>query len=147
MMKKAYEDLRLENQLCFPLYLCAKEMTRLYVPLLKQYDLTYTPYVVMMCLWERDDINVGLLCRILLLDTNTMTPLLQKLEQKGYIERRKCADDGRELKIYLTEKGSELRDLACGVPACVSERVGFTAEESGTLYRLLYKLLDNIKEG
>ena len=147
MMKKSYEDLKLEKQLCFPLYLCAKEMTRLYVPLLKQFDLTYTQYVVMMCLWERDGINVGLLCRILLLDTNTMTPLLQKLEQKGYVERRKCSTDGRELKIFLTEKGSALRDQATVLPHCVSERVGLTAEESGTLYRLLYKLLDNIKEG
>ena len=145
-MKKSYEDLKLENQLCFPLYLCSKELTGSYTPLLKPLDLTYTQYVVMMCLWERDGINVGLLCRILLLDTNTMTPLLQKLEQKGYIERRKSLDDGRELKIFLTDKGSELREKAVDIPSCISAQIGLTAEESGTLYRLLYKLLENIKE-
>jgi len=145
-MTQIYEALRLQNQLCFPLYLCSKEFTRLYSPFLKKLDLTYTQYAVMMCLWEHDGVNVSLLCNILLLETNTLTPLLQKLEQKGYIERRKCKNDGREIKIFLTQKGSALREQAVEIPHCVAAGVNLSPEEAETLYKLLYKLLNNIKE-
>jgi DNA-binding MarR family transcriptional regulator len=102
------ESLRLQNQLCFPLYLCSKEIIGRYAPYLKPLDLTYTQYVVMMYLWEHHKTNIHNLGKALLLDTNTLTPLLQKLEKKGYIERKKSHKDGREIIVVLTEKGYKL---------------------------------------
>ena len=141
------ESLRLSNQLCFPLYLCSKEIIGRYTPFLKPLDLTYTQYVVMMFLWERQHSNVSDIGKALLLDTNTLTPLLQKLEAKGYIERQKSPKDGREMIIALTERGYVLRTQAVKIPELMRACVNLTPEEAEILYKLLYKVLLNLEGG
>ena len=111
-MEEKYEALRLRNQLCFPLYLCSKEMTRRYQPLLDKLDLSYTQYVVMMYFWEMGGGSAKDVSRALLLDPSTLTPILRKLEQKGYLARARDPKDERSLSIRLTEAGLALRQLA-----------------------------------
>ena len=96
------DSLKLENQLCFPLYACSKEVIRKYKPYLDKYDLTYTQYIAMMVLWEEKKVNVKELGQKLFLDSGTLTPLLKKLEQKGYIERKRSENDERNLYILKT---------------------------------------------
>ena len=103
------EDLKLENQLCFPLYIASKEVIKKYRPLLDALDLTYTQYITMMVLWEKKELNVKTLGNILLLDSGTLTPLLRKLETKGYINRVRNEEDERNLVITITDKGQELK--------------------------------------
>ena len=115
--------LKLENQLCFPLYACARKVTSLYTPYFKPLGLTYTQYIVMLVLWEEDGVTVGELCRRLYLDNGTITPLLKKLEGQGYLERKRSREDERVVTVSLTEKGRELQQMAASVPekigACV----------------------------
>ena len=141
-----YDCLRLDSQLCFPLYACSKEIIRRYKPYLDKLDLTYTQYIVMMVLWEEKQVNEKLLCEALCLKSNTVTPLLKKLADKGYIEKRKDKDDERNLVITLTKEGENLRDKALGVPECIAREFHLTQEEASELYRVLYKLLDEEKE-
>ena len=141
-MNDKYASLRLENQLCFPLYAVSNIITRRYKPLLDELDLTYTQYIVMMVLWEEAPVNEKFLCEALCLKTNTVTPLLKKLEQKGYITRRKDNDDERRLLIALTDSGLELRDKALCVPEAIAREFHLTQEEAEGLYRVLYKILD-----
>ncbi|MCR5572158.1 MAG: MarR family transcriptional regulator [Candidatus Saccharibacteria bacterium] len=141
------ESLRLRNQICFPLYLCSKEITGRYAPFLKPLDLTYTQYVVMMFLWEHQHTNIRDLGKVLLLDTNTLTPLLQKLEAKGYIVRKKSPKDGREMLISLTERGYALQTEAAKIPELMRACVNLTPEEAEILYKLLYKVLFNLEGG
>lgn len=141
------ESLRLQNQLCFPLYLCSKEIINRYAPFLKPLDLTYTQYVVMMYLWEYHATNIHNLGKTLLLDTNTLTPLLQKLEKKGYVERKKSQRDGREIIIALTENGYKLREQAAEIPEKIRGCANLTSEEAEILYKLLYKVLFNLEGG
>ena len=145
-MDGKYERLRLENQICFPLYAASNMITRKYKPLLDELDLTYTQYIVMMVLWERGQANEKLLCETLCLRSNTLTPLLKKLRDKGYIEKTKDKGDGRNLVITLTRAGEELRDKALGVPECIAKEFRLTPDEATELYRILYKLLDGEKE-
>ena len=100
-MAPKYEALRLQNQLCFPIYLCAKELVRRYDALLADLSLTYTQYLVMMYLWEQGRTNVRELSRCLMLDPSTLTPLLKKLEQKGFLTRTRDEADQRNLKMHL----------------------------------------------
>ncbi|MBP5754699.1 MAG: MarR family transcriptional regulator, partial [Clostridia bacterium] len=108
-------------------------------------DLTYTQYIVMMLLWEHGQANEKLLCESLCLKSNTLTPLLKKLQDKGYIEKTKDTGDGRNLVIALTKAGKELRDKALGVPECMAKELHLTPDEAADLYRILYKLLDEKK--
>lgn len=103
-MKDDYECLKLKNQLCFPLYACSKEVVRKYKPLLDELDLTYTQYITMMALWEKREVNVKNLGKSIFLDSGTLTPVLKKLEEKGYIERKRAVDDERNLNIKITQK-------------------------------------------
>lgn len=144
-MEKNYDSLKLENQLCFPLYACAKEIIRRYKPLLDELDLTYTQYLAMMVLWEKRSVNVKELGRCLYLDSGTLTPLLKKLETKGYISRSRSTTDDRNLIVEITEKGMLLREEAVCVPEKMSACVDLTDEEAGFLYRILYRLLKNEK--
>lgn len=144
-MEDKYERLRLKNQICFPLYAVSNMITRKYKPYLDELDLTYTQYIVMMILWERGQANEKLLCESLCLKSNTVTPLLNKLREKGYIEKTKDKGDGRNLVITLTETGRELRDRALFVPECISKEFDLTPDEADGLYRILYKMLDNEK--
>ena len=111
-MDDKYASLRLKNQLCFPLYAVSNIITRKYKPLLDKLDLTYTQYIVMMVLWEEKVVNETFLCDALYLKSNTLAPLLKKLEEKGYIKKAKADVDGRNLVITLTESGERLKDRA-----------------------------------
>ena len=139
-----YDSLKLKNQLCFPLYVCSKEIVKSYKPFLDKIDLTYTQYIVMMVLWECKSINVKDLGDKLYLDSGTLTPLLKKLESKGYITRNRSDKDERNLIIRVTDKGMNLRDESLSVPVEVSKCVKLNAEEASTLYKILYKLMDSI---
>ena len=141
-MNDKYEALRLKNQLCFPLYAVSNIITRKYKPLLEELDLTYTQYIVMMVLWEQKRVNEKFLCEALCLKTNTLTPLLKKLEEKGYIKKEKDKEDERNLVITLTESGARLRDSALCVPETIAKEFHLTEEEALSLYRILYKMLD-----
>ena len=145
-MNDRYESLRLKNQICFPIYAVSNMITRKYKPLLDELDLTYTQYIVMMVLWEREVANEKLLCEALCLKSNTLTPLLKKLSDKGYIEKAKSRDDERNLVISLTKKGRELRERALSVPECIAKEFHLTPDEANSLYTILYKLLDEDKK-
>ena len=140
-MEEKYNALLLDHQLCFPLYACARETIKLYKPFLDELDLTYTQYITMMVLWERNAVSVKELGEALYLDSGTLTPLLKKMEAKGLLTRRRSPEDERSLIVTLTDKGRALRDKALDVPAKMSRCVVLSREESLELYRLLYKLL------
>ncbi len=140
------KELKLENQLCFPLYIASKEVIKKYRPLLEGLDLTYTQYITMMVLWEKKELNVKTLGNILLLDSGTLTPLLRKLETKGYINRIRNEEDERNLVITITEKGEELKDNVKGIPTEVGKCINLTKDEAYTLYSLLYKVITGLEE-
>lgn len=144
-----FDSLLLKNQLCFPLYACSREIVKKYKPFLDELDLTYTQYITMMVMWERKQLSVKELGECLFLDSGTLTPLLKKLEQKGWVTRKRASADERVLIVTLTRKGADLKEKARNVPVNVSKCLGcLTAEESASLYRLLYKLLGcSIPEG
>ena len=145
-MKNNYDSLKLENQLCFPLYACAKEVVRRYKPFLDKLDLTYTQYIAMMVLWEDKSLNVRELGERLYLDSGTLTPVLKKLESKGYITRERSEKDERNLIVTISIEGEALKKQALCVPTRMSACVGLSPEEAMTLYGLLYKLLGNFGE-
>jgi len=138
------DGLRLDGQLCFPLYACARKVTGQYTPYLKPLGITYTQYLVMLVLWENDKLNVGDLCRKLYLDSGTVTPLLKKMEEKGLLRRCRCPNDERCVKISLTDKGREMRKEAADIPKKVGACVPLKEEDAKTLYDLLHGILDNI---
>ncbi|MCR5053298.1 MAG: MarR family transcriptional regulator [Lachnospiraceae bacterium] len=141
-----YDCLKLENQLCFPLYACAKEVVRKYKPILDKLDLTYTQYITMMVLWDKPDMNVKEIGDALYLDSGTLTPLLKKLEQKGYIKRTRSKADERSIDVTLTKKGEALKEKAIAVPGKIGKCVPLSEDEAKTLYQLLYKILRNSTE-
>ena len=141
-MNDKYASLRLKNQLCFPLYAVSNLITRKYKPLLDKLDLTYTQYIVMMVLWEEKQVNEKLLCETLCLRSNTVAPLLKKLTGKGYIKKAKDKGDERNLVITLTEKGEKLQDKALCVPGSIAAEFHLTPEEAASMYKILYKMLD-----
>ncbi len=141
-MTDKYAALRLKNQLCFPLYAVSNMITRKYKPLLDMLDLTYTQYIVMMVMWEEKQVNEKLLCESLYLKSNTLTPLLKKLEDKGYIKKEKDKRDERNLVITLTESGEKLQNEALCVPETISKEFHLTPDEATSLYTVLYKMLD-----
>ena len=141
-MNDKYAALRLKNQLCFPLYAVSNMITRKYKPLLDRLDLTYTQYIVMMVLWEERRVNEKLLCEALYLKSNTVTPLLKKLEDKGYIKKEKDKADERNLAITLTKSGEKLQDEALCVPETIAKEFHLTPDEATALYTVLYKMLD-----
>lgn len=143
-MDELYDALKLENQLCFPLYACSKEVVRRYKPFLDELDLTYTQYITMMVLWERKQINVKELGECLYLDSGTLTPLLKKLEAKGYVVRERSKEDERNLLVSITPAGEKLKERAVTVPGKMTQCVNLSSDEAVTLYKLLYKLLSNM---
>lgn len=145
MSLEGYEQLKLKNQLCFPLYAAAKEVVRKYKPYLDELDLTYTQYITMMVLWENESMNVKELGSMLYLDSGTLTPLLKKLEAKGYITRTRCKEDERNLIIEITEAGEQLKEKAAYIPKEMENKwVNISKEESATMYKALYTLLSQI---
>lgn len=143
-MNSKFECLKLKNQLCFPIYLCSKEIIRKYTPMLDKLDLTYTQYIVMMYFWEKKESNVKELSKTLLLDSGTLTPLLKKLEAKGYITRVRSNKDERNLNVSITEKGLDLRKKALSIPENMSKCVSLQKEDAELLYSLIYKVLANV---
>lgn len=137
------ESMKLANQLCFPLYAAARNVTSLYTPWLKPLGLTYTQYLVFLVLWEKDGIPVGEICDKLMLDNGTLTPLLKKMQSSGYIERTRSADDDRVVVITLTEKGRALQGQARHVPLRVAGCINLPQDKIKTLYALLYELIGN----
>lgn len=144
MKNETYEQLKLENQLCFPLYAAARAVVGKYGPLLKELGLTYTQYIVMMVLWENDGVSVRSLGEKLHLDSGTLTPLLKKLENIGYVTRKRSEEDERVVLVSLTDTGRELKEKAAEVPGEVASCVPLTQEEAAALYGLLYKIIDNV---
>ena len=140
------EAMKLANQLCFPLYAAARNVTGLYTPWLKPLGLTYTQYIVFLVLWETDGISVSEIGEQLMLDNGTLSPLLKKMEQAGYIERRRSREDDRVVEITLTEEGRALQEKAKDVPSRVAGCIDLPPEKAQTLYALLYELLDNRKD-
>jgi len=141
-----YDALKLENQLCFPLYACSKEVVKQYRPYLDELNLTYTQYIAMMVLWEHKKLNVKELGEKLYLDSGTLTPVLKSLESKGFLRRYRSDEDERVLNVELTDTGWALRDAALEVPAKVGSCVKLSAGETVQLYELLYKVLGGLKE-
>ncbi|WP_099204686.1 MarR family winged helix-turn-helix transcriptional regulator [Scatolibacter rhodanostii] len=141
-----YEALKLENQLCFPLYAAAKGIVRLYTPHLNELKLTYTQYIVMMVLWEDKQIAVKELGERLFLDTGTLTPLLKKLQLKGYITLSKAEEDRRSVLAAITENGLAVREEALKLPEIIGGCIPLNAAEMKQLYDLTHKLLRKIPE-
>jgi DNA-binding MarR family transcriptional regulator len=138
-----YDRLKLENQLCFPLYAASREIIKKYKPFLEPLDLTYTQYITMMVFWEYKKINVKQLGEKLFLDSGTLTPVLKNLEKKGYIKRYRSQDDERILIAEITGEGEKLKEKAASVPEEIGKCVNLEKAEALELYRLLYKLLNN----
>ena len=140
-----HEAMKLANQVCFPLYAAARNVTALYTPWLKPLGLTYTQYLVFLVLWEKDGCTVGELCEKLMLDNGTLSPLLKKMQEAGYIRRTRSASDDRVVVVTLTEAGRALQEQAKDVPAQVAGCIDLSPEKAQTLYALLYELLNNQK--
>ena len=145
-MDQKFDCLKLEKQLCFPLYACARETVKLYTPHLDKLDLTYTQYITMMVLWERTSLTAKELGRILYLDSGTLTPLLKKLEGKGFLTRKRSETDERNLIVTITEAGEALKESALHIPAAMEKCLNLNNEEIITLYRILYKMLERSEE-
>ena len=141
------ERLKLSNQICFPLYACGKEIVRQYKPLLDKFDLTYTQYIVLLVLWEKDNLSVKEIGERIYLDSGTLTPLLNKLYNKGIIKKTINKSDERGLIISLTKKGQQLKKDIVSIPECIAKTVCLNDEEAQTLYKLLYKVLGGFSHG
>ncbi len=139
------EALKLENQLCFPLYACSHEITKRYKPFLDAIDLTYTQYIAMMVMWEKENISVKVLGEYLHLDSGTLTPLLKRLESKGFVKRERSSQDERSVNVLLTKEGRALEKKAECIPGQIGECVSLSPQDGEQLYDLLYKLLENLK--
>lgn len=144
-MEKNYDLLKLENQICFPLYAASKEVIKRYKPFLEPLDLTYTQYITMMVFWAEKKINVKELGKRLFLDSGTLTPVLKSLEAKGFVHRYRSTEDERVLMVEITEKGEKLKEQAVSVPTNLVGCVKLSAEEAMRLYELLYKLLGGLE--
>ena len=135
-----FDPLKLENQICFPLYVAAKEVVRKYRPLLDPLGLTYTQYIAMMVMWEHKSVTVGRLCELLCLDTGTLTPMLKKMEAAGLVKRERSKDDERSVTVTITDAGEALRERALEVPAKMAQCVNLSPEDAVRLLELLKKL-------
>ncbi|MDO4521944.1 MAG: MarR family transcriptional regulator [Eubacteriales bacterium] len=144
-MPQKYDSLKLENQLCFPLYACSREITKAYAPFLDKLDLTYTQYITMMVLWEHRTISVKAMGELLHLGSGTLTPLLKKMEQKGLLTRTRDTQDERVVMVSLTPKGEAMREDALEVPQNMGACIHLTQEEAGQLYGILYKILHSLE--
>lgn len=142
-----YEQLRIENQLCFPLYAAAKEVVRLYTPHLAPLGLTYTQYIAMMVLWQEKSLSIKALGQRLYLDTGTLTPLLKKLEGKGYLVRRRDEADERSVLVTVTQQGMDLREAVAEVPARVGACIPLPPAQAQALHAMLHGILDRLKPG
>ena len=139
------EVMKLDNQICFPLYAAARYVTGLYTPYLKELGLTYTQYITFLVLWERDGVSVSEIGSRLMLDNGTLSPMLKKMEQAGYIGRERSSDDDRVVIVSLTKKGRDLQEKAKEIPMKVGGCIDLPPEKARELYGLLYELIENRK--
>lgn len=145
-MNNKYDVLKLENQLCFPLYAVSKEIVRKYTPFLHEIDLTYTQYITMMVMWEYKEISVKELGNKLFLDSGTLTPLLKNLEKKGLVTRERSKKDERFLVVKITDEGINLREKAVEIPAKVSGCISLDEQEALQLYTIVKKILKHMEK-
>lgn len=141
-----YDSLKLENQLCFPLYACSKEIIKKYKPFLDPLGLTYTQYITLMALWEESNVTVKTLGEKLYLDSGTLTPLLKKMEAQGLVTRERSPQDERNVYIKLTEKGLALKDDALAVPKQIGSCISLSMEEAVSLQQMLNKILRQLSQ-
>lgn len=146
MPEQNFDSLKLENQVCFPLYACARETIKLYKPFLDELNLTYTQYITMLVLWEHQAMTVKELGRRLYLDSGTLTPLLKKLEEKGLVSRKRSTADERNLIVSITPQGKAMKEKAKDIPAKMSKCLLLEPEETKALYRMLYKMLEYVSK-
>ena len=140
-MSNKYDALKLENQICFPLYACSKEIVKKYTPFLEEIDLTYTQYITMLVMWEKEQMTVKELGKLLYLDSGTLTPVLKKLEQKGYVRRSRDEQDERVINVTLTKEGEALKEKAVEIPTRIGGCVKLSEEEAIQLHQTLQKIL------
>ncbi|MGE4548097.1 MAG: MarR family winged helix-turn-helix transcriptional regulator [Intestinibacillus sp.] len=140
-----YEALKLENQLCFPLYACSREIVKQYKPFLDEIGVTYTQYIAMMVLWEKKTVSVKELGEALYLDSGTLTPLLKKMEEQGLLTRTRDKADQRSVLVELTGRGEALKDKAAEIPAKLMQCIPLGRKDAADLHRLLYHVLDLIE--
>ena len=145
-MADRYDALKLKNQICFPLYACSKEIVNAYKPYLDELDLTYTQYITMMVMWEHKELRVKEIGKCLFLDSSTLTPLLKRLEDKGYVTRRRSSRDERDLIVTLTDSGEALKERAVTVPERLSACVSLDPQKAQDLYALLYEVLGKLTQ-
>lgn len=140
-MCNKYDALKLENQLCFPMYACSKEIVKKYTPYLEEIDLTYTQYITMLVMWEQKQMTVKELGKLLYLDSGTLTPVLKKLEHKGYVTRSRDEKDERVLNVTLTKDGEDLKEKALEIPSKIGGCVQLSEKEAIMLHQTLQKIL------
>ena len=140
-MMEQYDTLRLDHQLCFPLYAASRAVVKMYFPYLEKIGLTYTQYVAMMVFWEEQEVNAKHLGERLFLDSGTVTPLLKSLEAKGLVVRARSKEDERVLMARVTEAGMALREQAVTIPENVASCMKLPAKDAQELYRILYEVL------
>jgi DNA-binding MarR family transcriptional regulator len=141
-----YDVLKLDNQLCFPLYAAARAVVRNYTPYLRPLGLTYTQYIVLLVLWENDNIRVSSLCERLHLDNGTVTPMLKKMEKNGLLVRKRLKNDERVVIVSLTDDGWNMREKALAIPEKMNQECcfGMDSSDSKELRTLLSRILDKI---
>jgi DNA-binding MarR family transcriptional regulator len=144
-MQESFEHLKLENQFCFHLYAASRLITRSYQPILDELGLTYPQYLVLLVLWETDNLSVGAICQKLYLESNTLTPLLKRLEKMALITRVRSVEDERSVKINLTESGLTMKRLACNVPFKLTEGIDATNEEKRQVLATVQDLFETLK--
>jgi len=145
MENDSREMMKLANQVCFPLYAAARSVVGLYTPFLKPLGLTYTQYLVLLILWEKDGITVGEICDRLMLDNGTVSPLLKKMQQAGHVEKKRSEEDDRVVIVTLTDEGRALQEKAREVPKKVGQCIDLEPDKVRYLYSLLYALIDSNK--
>ncbi|MBD5103623.1 MAG: MarR family transcriptional regulator [Ruminococcaceae bacterium] len=143
-MSGKYDVLKLENQLCFPLYVAAKEVVKAYKPYLEELDLTYTQYITMMVMWEHKELRVKEVGEYLYLDSGTLTPLIKRLEEKGYVTRRRSAADERDLIVTITDKGEALKERAVHVPEQLGGCIELDPQKAKEIYDILYEVIGKL---
>lgn len=139
---KASDTLKLENQICFPLYAASREVVKNYYPLLSRIDLTYPQYITMMVMWEEEEISVKDLGRRLFLDSGTLTPLVKNLEKKGLVVKERSASDERVVNVKITKEGKALKAKAKDIPAKAASGFDLDEKDAIKLYEILYKILN-----
>ena len=145
-MADKYDVLKLKNQICFPLYACSKEIVKAYKPYLDELDLTYTQYIAMMVMWEHKELRVKEIGQYLFLDSSTLTPLLKRLEEKGYVTRKRSSEDERDLIVTITDSGETLKEKAVTVPIQLGSCIDLDPQKAQLLYELLYEVIGKLTQ-